>query len=76
MGKEDNKTKCFVLRIDGRTMEAIEKWAADEFRSINGQIQWLIDDALRRNGRLPARNRPPEATQANIKASSPGEKHI
>ena len=36
-------------------MEALEKWAADEFRSINGQLQWLIDDALRRSGRLPAK---------------------
>ena len=37
-------------------MEALEKWAADEFRSINGQLQWLIDDALRRAGRLPAKD--------------------
>ena len=44
-----------MLRIDAETMEALEKWAADEFRSINGQLQWLIDDALRRSGRLPAK---------------------
>ena len=50
MAKEQ-KTKSFVLRID----EALEKWAADEFRSINGQLQWLIDDALRRAGRLPSK---------------------
>lgn len=43
-----------MLRVDAATMEALEKWAADEFRSINGQLQWLIDDALRRSGRLPA----------------------
>ena len=54
MAKEQ-KTKSFVLRIDATTMEALEKWAADEFRSINGQLQWLIDDALRRAGRLPAK---------------------
>ena len=52
MAKEQSKTKSFVLRIDA---EALEKWAADEFRSINGQLQWLIDDALRRSGRLPAK---------------------
>ena len=52
MAKEQ-KTKSFVLRIDATTMEALEKWAADEFRSINGQLQWLIDDALRRSGRCP-----------------------
>ena len=38
MTKEQPKTKSFVLRIDATTMEALEKWAADEFRSINGQL--------------------------------------
>lgn len=46
-------TKNFVLRVDTRTMVALEKWAADEFRSVNGQLQWLIDDALKRAGRMP-----------------------
>ena len=60
MAKEQSKNKSFVLRIDTATMEALEKWAADEFRSINGQLQWLIDqwlidDALRRAGRLPSK---------------------
>ena len=45
-------TKNFVLRVDAETMDAIEKWAADEFRSINGQIQWIIAEALRKNGRM------------------------
>ena len=44
--------KSFVLRVDAETMEAIEQWAADEFRSTNGQLQWLIAEALRRSGRL------------------------
>ncbi len=51
-GKESN-TKSFVLRIDAETMDAIEKWAADEFRSTNGQLQWIIAEALRRSGRKP-----------------------
>lgn len=55
MAKEQSKNKSFVLRIHTATMEALEKWAADEFRSINGQLQWLIDDALRRAGRLPSK---------------------
>ncbi|MDY5824122.1 MAG: DNA-binding protein, partial [Candidatus Coprenecus sp.] len=39
MAKEkDNTTKSFVLRVDSETMAALEKWAADEFRSINGQL--------------------------------------
>ena len=40
--------KAFVLRIDPVKMEALEKWAADEFRSTNGQIEWIIDQALRK----------------------------
>ena len=48
----EGKQKTFVLRIDARRMEAIEKWAADEFRSTNGQLQWIITEALRKSGRL------------------------
>ena len=52
MAKQESKTKSFILRIDSDTMAAIEKWAADEFRSTNGQLQWIINEALRKNGRL------------------------
>lgn len=52
MAKKET-TKSFILRLDTDTMAAVEKWAADEFRSINGQIQWLITEALRKNHRLP-----------------------
>ena len=45
-------TKSFVLRVDSETMSAIEAWAADEFRSTNGQLQWIINEALRKSGRL------------------------
>lgn len=41
------KKKSFVLRIDPAVYEAVEKWAAQEFRSVNGQIEWIIDKALR-----------------------------
>ena len=50
--KEGNETKSFILRIDAETMAAIERWAADEFRSTNGQLQWIISEALRKSGRL------------------------
>jgi len=43
--------KAFVLRIDPPKMEALEKWAADEFRSTNGQIEWILDQALKKSGR-------------------------
>jgi len=40
------KKKTFVLRLDPGTYEILEKWAADEFRSTNGQIEWIIEKAL------------------------------
>ena len=52
MAKEST-TRNFMLRVDGETMDALEKWAADEFRSVNGQLQWIIAEALRRSGRKP-----------------------
>ena len=51
MAKEKSSNKSFVLRIDEKTMEAIEKWAADEFRSVNGHILWILSEALKKNGR-------------------------
>mgnify|MGYP001619734125 CR=1 FL=1 len=62
MAKENNN-KSFVLRIDAATMDALELWAADEFRSINGQLQWIIADALRRSGRLKKSR--PQAARAD-----------
>lgn len=52
MAKKENATKNFMLRIDAEMMDAIETWAADEFRSTNGQIQYILDQALRKAGRL------------------------
>ena len=51
-----NTIKSSVLRVDSDTMDAIEKWAEDEFRSINGQLQYIISEALRKNGRLIKRS--------------------
>jgi hypothetical protein len=57
MAKKENvnTTKNFILRIDTEMMESIEAWAADEFRSTNGQILYLLDQALRKAGRLKKR---------------------
>ena len=49
----EKTTKSFILRVDADTMNAIEAWAADEFRSTNGQLQWIITEALRKAKRLP-----------------------
>lgn len=46
------KKKPFALRLDENTMKALEKWASDEFRSTNGQIEWIINKALKEKGRL------------------------
>ena len=45
------KKKAFALRLNEEMMEAVEKWAADEFRSTNGQIEWIIAEALKKSGR-------------------------
>lgn len=46
MASKKNSDKGFLLRIDPAVMELVERWAADEFRSVNGQLQWIINDAL------------------------------
>jgi len=46
--------KAFPLRLDAELHRAVEKWAEDEFRSVNGQIEYLLREALRRAGRLPS----------------------
>lgn len=50
-----NKKKSFVLRLNSETYDALEKWAADEFRSTNGQLEYIISEALIRAGRKPKR---------------------
>ncbi len=49
------KKKAFVLRVDPEMLEAVEKWAQDEFRSSNGQIEWIINNALQKAGRKKKR---------------------
>ena len=61
MAKKETSTKSFVLRVDAATMDAIEKWAADEFRSTNGQLQWIIAEALRKR---KSKNPPPSEEKA------------
>lgn len=49
--------KSFALRIDSETMKAIEKWAADEFRSVNGQIEWMLNNSLKVAKRIKIKNK-------------------
>ena len=49
--------KAFALRISPELLKAIEKWSADEFRSTNGQIEWILSKALKDAGRYPNRGK-------------------
>ncbi len=51
-----SEKKSFALRIDPETIKAIEKWAADEFRSVNGQIEWMLNESLKKAGRLKSKS--------------------
>ena len=59
----EKNTKSFILRVDSETMNAIEAWAADEFRSTNGQLQWIITEALRKAKRLPKKKKQSQETE-------------
>ena len=45
--------KAFALRIDAKTLEATQRWAKDDLRSLNAQIEFVLREALRQSGRLP-----------------------
>jgi hypothetical protein len=49
------KKKSFVLRVQPEVYDALERWAADEFRSVNGQIEYMLQQALKSAGRNPAK---------------------
>jgi hypothetical protein len=53
--------KAFALRIDPRTLRAMQRWADDDLRSLNSQIEYVLREALRKAGRLPRNARPPDA---------------
>lgn len=60
--------KSFALRIDEQTMKAVEKWAADEFRSVNGQLEWMITKMLKDAKRLKKHT---ENKKASIEKKTP-----
>ena len=47
-----SEKKKFLLRLDAELYDALEKWAADELRSVNGQMEYILKEAVRRSGRL------------------------
>jgi hypothetical protein len=56
--------KSFALRIDGKTYEAMQRWAKDDLRSLNAQIEFVLRESLRKSGRL---------RDAKASAAEPGE---
>ena len=79
------ESKKFLLRLDPRLFEALRRWADEDLRSINGQIEYLLTDQARRAGRLPkqtTRRPPPDTTSddlaepedAEIRAESSGRR--
>jgi hypothetical protein len=57
--------KNFILRINNETYKALEKWAADEFRSVNGQIEWILDKALKESERKKEDKGPGNKTKSS-----------
>ena len=55
-----NKKKSFVLRVEPEMFKEIEKWADDEFRSVNGQLEWMINKSLKDAKRVPKKKKSPE----------------
>jgi hypothetical protein len=56
--------KAYLLRLDARLHDALQKWAADELRSVNAQIEFALRRALQETGRLPAGPPPARGTRA------------
>jgi len=58
--------KPFLVRLSPELLDLLQRWAADEFRSLNGQIEFLLHDAARRAGRMPA-SQPPSGAKTRGK---------
>jgi hypothetical protein len=53
--------KKFLLRLDPDLHAALERWATDEFRSVNAQIEYALREALKEAGRLKTESKPPQS---------------
>lgn len=54
------KKKSFVLRVQPEVYDALERWASDEFRSVNGQIEYVLQQALKSAGRFSVKKTEPK----------------
>ena len=57
--------KSFALRIDAKTLEAMQRWAKDDLRSLNAQIEFVLRGALRKSGRLPRPDMPDRGEESD-----------
>jgi hypothetical protein len=62
--------KSFLLRVDRAVLDAVQRWANDDLRSLNGQIEFLLRRALQQAGRTPAADDPPPDTTSDDSAGS------
>jgi hypothetical protein len=67
-----SEKKKFLLRIDENVHAALEKWAADDLRSINAQIEFLLTDALKKSGRIIPKNSLPQNDNSESDTENPG----
>ncbi len=59
-----SRKKPFALRLNQPVMQAMQRWADDDLRSLNAQIEWVLRQALKKNGRLkPKRSEPVEDSE-------------
>lgn len=65
--------KQYPLRIDADVWSAVQKWAADDFRSVNAQVEWILRDALRKAGRLPGQGTAEEEPSQEPGGEKPAE---
>ncbi len=63
--------KAFLLRIDPAVLQALQRWANDDLRSLNGQIEFVLRDALRRAGRFSRGPHPPAAADPDAEVGDP-----
>lgn len=66
-----SEKKKFLLRIDSNVYAALEKWAADELRSINAQIEFLLTDVIKKSGRITSKNSLPQNDNSESEIKNP-----
>lgn len=63
--------KAYPLRINAQVLDAVQRWADDELRSVNAQIEYLLREALRKQGRIKTPNDAGDSGESSNKETSP-----